>query len=116
MVQNEESFRLRDEGAKHCYFVISKEDSDGNVLVVNRSTYRGLKMDDPTCILSPGDHPSVTQTSYIVYRYAKIMKYTDVLKLNPVKDVSLELYERIRKGVIESEHTPMNIVDYFNKH
>lgn len=44
------------------------------------------------------------------------MKYADVLKLNPVRDVSLELYERIRKGIVESEHTPMNIVDYFNKH
>lgn len=116
MEQKEESFKLRDEGAKHCYFVITPIDSDGNVVVVNCSSYRGTKQDDTTCILNPGDHPFITHTSYIAYRFAKMMKYSDVQKLNPVRDVSKELYEKIREGAKNSDHTPIKIYQYMLNH
>ncbi len=115
-MQNEESFKMLDEKAKHCYFVISKVDADGNVLVVNCSTYRDFSGEDTTCILNKGEHPFIKQTSYIPYNRARIMAYEDVLKLSPIRDVSPELYEKLRNGAKKSEQTPQKILVYILNH
>ena len=112
----EESFRKFDGKTKHCYFVISKIDSDGNVLVVNCSTYHGLRSQDSTCILNVGDHPFIDRTSFIPYNFAAIMKYSDVLKLHPVMDVSPELYDRLRDGVKKSDRVSSKILNYILSH
>ena len=115
-MQKEESFKMRDAGARHCYFVISKVDADGMVLVVNCSTYRGMRSEDTTCILNEGDHPFIKQTSYIPFNRACLMKYAEVLKLNPIRDVSPELYEKLRAGLKKSDQTPQYILNYILSH
>ena len=116
MNQKEESFRMRDKGARHCYFVISKVDAEGKVLVVNCSTYRRMRGEDTTCIIRVGEHDFIKEESYSPYNYAKIMDYSEVQKLNPVRDVSVELYEKLREGCKMSDYTPQYILSYILSH
>ncbi|MCQ2121015.1 MAG: hypothetical protein MJY78_04200 [Fibrobacter sp.] len=102
----EESFSRFDDKTTHRYFVITHVDSNDDVLVVNRSTYHGLPSEETTCILNPGDHSSVEHTSYIPYKRAKIEKYSLIPSNRLERDVSLDLYERMREGAKMSDFIP----------
>lgn len=106
MQNMEESFSRFDDKTTHRYFVITHVDPNDDVLVVNRSTYHGFPSEDTSCILNPGDHSSVTKTSYIPYKFAKIEKYSRIPKERLERDVSMELYERMRTGARMSDFIP----------
>jgi hypothetical protein len=56
----------------HLHIVLT--DPEGNppkVVVVNLSSCKGLRSEDTTVILKPGDHSYITQDSFIAYDYAK---------------------------------------------
>ena len=52
----------------HLHIVLSHPTSDGEVVVVNLTEQDSDK--DSSCILKPGDHPSLTKASTVYYRMA----------------------------------------------
>lgn len=116
MLNMEESFSRFDDKTTHRYFVITHVDPNDDVLVVNRSTYHGFASEDVSCILNPGDHCSVIKTSYIPYKFAKIEKYSHIPKDRLERDVSLDLYERMRAGAKKSEFIPYECYLFIMNH
>lgn len=112
----EESFSRFDDKTTHRYFVITHVDSNDDVLIVNRSTYHGFNSEETTCILQPGDHRSVEHTSYIPYKRTKIEKYSRLPKERLERDVSLELYERMREGARNSAFIPHECYLFIMQH
>lgn len=79
MQNMEESFSRFDDKTTHRYFVITHVDPNDDVLIVNRSTYHGFPSEDTSCILT---------------------------KERLERDVSTELYERMRAGARMSDFIP----------
>ena len=107
-----QSFFMFSGPTSHIHFVISEKNSEGNSLVVNASTYRGMRSEDTTCILQPGEHPFIKAVSYIPYQYAREMSWKDIQKKNPVEDVSADLYEKLRDGARRSDFFPRKLLKY----
>lgn len=103
------------EETRHCYFVISRPDPSGEVLVVNISTYRGFKGEETTCIINSGENCFITQTSYVVYSRALTMTLQDIKNnRNPIYDVSDDLLLKIQNGAKQSDFLPAKFYKYFN--
>jgi len=55
----------------HPSFIISDPTKDRmRVLVVNATTCRNTTF-DKSCVLAPGDHPTISHSSYIIYQLAE---------------------------------------------
>ncbi len=96
---------------KHPWFVCTRPNYDGEVVVVNATSWE-VDFPDMTCILLPTDHPAITKKSVIFYHEAEIKKVSNfpaVLKSKIWQqdaDASDALMLRIRKGASDSEFTP----------
>ena len=66
------------ESKPHLRFVISDPNQNGLVMVVHMTKAAGKSRIDRTCILSPGEHPSVRVHSYIDYRRARTMSIEEI--------------------------------------
>lgn len=107
-----QSFFMLSGPKSHIHFVISEINPDGNTLVVNASTYRGMRGEDTSCILQPGEHPFIKAVSYIPYQYAREMRWNEIQKRKPVDDVSAELYAKLREGARNSDFFPRKLLKY----
>ena len=64
------------------------------MLLVNLSTIHPDTPHDPTCILQPGTHPFIQQTSFVAYRYAR-------------RDPADDLVHRVQQALFQP-HAPMS--------
>lgn len=78
------------------------------------------RFDDKTThryfVITHVDHCSVIKTSYIPYKFAKIEKYSRIPKDRLERDVSLDLYERMRAGAKKSEFIPYECYLFIMNH
>jgi len=106
----------------HLYFVLTEPDEvNGKVVVVvvniTGKTEHGLGSDH-TVILNVDDHPFITKPSVVVYRRAgffdvnTLVRYINEEKSLSVDEVDDVVFQRIQKGVFESDLTPPEIVEY----
>jgi hypothetical protein len=106
----------------HLYFVLTDPDEvNGKVVVVavniTGKTERGLGSDH-TVILNVDDHPFITKPSVVVYRRAeffdasKLVRYINEERSLSADELDDEVFQKIQKGVIESELTPPEILEY----
>ncbi|WP_252272786.1 hypothetical protein [Pseudomonas subflava] len=89
------------------------------VLLVSISRVKQGRPHDPACLLYPGDHPFITQNSYVVYRKARIEEAVKIERgvqgqiLVPREAMDGGVFARICEGVLNSRHTEPAIKSFF---
>jgi hypothetical protein len=93
-------------------------DLEANI-IVSLSTLHRDRFHDPSCIVEAGEHRRVTARSWANYRLARAVPTRNLVKGEaawyyrmdaPVSDT---LYEKLCKGLLESEHTTIRLRRYF---
>lgn len=75
---------------------------------------------DPACVLDGGVHEFIIKPSYAMYQFASIMHHASVSRMVdlgmfiPKADVTDEVCEKIRLGLLESRFVSRLIKKYFN--
>lgn len=108
-------------GGKHLFFVLTNPCAGNCHLLVSISTVRAGRMYDPTCILSPGDHPFIEADSYVYYArsvqlpHLGIRKCVEALLYMPREQCDEAVLERICAGTLNSPMTPRWAKEYFRQ-
>lgn len=103
---------------KHLFTVLTKPCCNECVALVNFTTVRQTVYHDPTCTITIGEHPFITDPTYVVYERAIIESVSSLRigvgtgKFIPRDPVSSALFERICDGILASEATPQKIISY----
>ena len=103
---------------RHLCIVITDANSENEYLVVPVDT---LKFDfqDKSCVLHVGDHSFIKQESFVNYRFAKVISFTQLYNglqhgfFIRKEDVSDEVLARIQKGARETKNLKTEIKDWF---
>jgi hypothetical protein len=105
----------------HLHIILTEPDSiEGTVciVVVNITTLRNDRRGlDTTVILDIGDHSFIDRPSVIAYRKAEFFHAQKLVSFindeNSLDDdLDDEILKRIRKGLLDSDFTPMDIWEY----
>lgn len=113
-----------DPDRKHLFILLTDpfgrlEEDEKQVLMVSTSTVRTGMFHDPTCLLFPGDHPFIKHDSFVSYRTARIEEAGKLVRgvksgaLIPKGSMEGEIVARICKGLTESRHTPLKILEFY---
>lgn len=102
----------------HLHVVLTEPDGEPpTVLVVNVSSKR--KNSDQTTVLTSGEHSFLTKAESVVrYDQAKFLNHQPLIKavedgvLSVYEDVTDELFEKIRQGILSSPETPLAVKGY----
>lgn len=86
------------ERKQHLRFVISAPNENGLVMVAHMTKASGKSRIDRTCILSPGEHPSIRVQSYIDYRRAGTMSIEEIHALE--RSQSLHFREALSRRLL----------------
>lgn len=103
----------------HLHVILTDSCENNRHLLVNISTIRDDAFFDSTCVVEPGEHPSVPKRSWVVYRRAMtlhadyIKKCVDGWSFKPKEVVPKGLFSRICDGVGASNFTPRDMKRYF---
>ena len=107
--------------ALHLHFILTDRCSHGMHLLGSVASIRRGKFHDPTVIIEPGDHPFITQRSYVIYRRFLVQKAAhlttcvDGMVYQKHDPISEDLWERICDGIEDSEFTPGFVLDYWDE-
>jgi hypothetical protein len=99
--------------------VVNPDDGKQSVILTSLSSLDPALPHDPTCILSPGDHPFVTRASFVNYRYSRIMEGQKILNgvksglFVPMDPMDANVFARICKGLSDSRNTVPKIMRFF---
>ena len=104
-------------GKKHLHFVVT-DPVNGEILLVGITS----SLLDPKFVLKRGDHTFIDYISYINYKQAFIAK-ADVVKRcleNKIwgkePDAREKTIKKICKGILESDHTPEGVKNFFKSY
>jgi hypothetical protein len=92
------------------------------VLLVNISSISSAIEYDKTCILTSTDHPFIKHQSYVYYRKADIYGADNIRRniaegtFTTHQDCSIPVFERILKGVSDSEEVKFKILKFYQKY
>ena len=99
---------------KHLFIILNEPKDFAGYLnssvLVNACSIRKAPYDD-TCILESGNHPFITQRSYIAYRHARVDREESLIKkvnaslFTPHKPLDDELLNRVQNGLYKSPQT-----------
>jgi hypothetical protein len=101
---------------EHLWIVVSDQNSDGEVLVVNVTSLRDSS--DDTCILDPGEHPFIDHQSVINFRKAQVWRAQRIESaaangaINPQQVCSTALLKRIREAALKSPFFTIKLRKY----
>jgi len=104
---------------KHLFIILTDKDKTGRHAIVSVSSVKDGKYYDKTTILQPGCHSFITRESYVFYQMADIVRSEKLIKgveswsYTPKKPVSTQIFEKICRGLPQSDDTPQRIITYF---
>lgn len=105
----------------HLFVVLSDPCSDGMCLLVMLTSIKPKRVYDPSCILTPGDHPFVAHGTYALFRMAEEARAQHIAnmvakRLYVVKeDASDAMLFALCEGLERSEETRPRILKYARK-
>ena len=111
---------VRGRAKPHLNIVISDQDSEGCVLVVNATTYYGTGREDTSCILMPGEHSCITVKSFIAYHFAYRIHHKKILEhsMNNIIDIKNNIDDsvlaRIQNGAKKSKRLRNEFKSFFS--
>ena len=97
----------------HLWIVAAGPSEDNCVILVNLTSMKGR--DDRTTICQIGDHPFISRTSCIAYKYAVLTEVSSIElalaegKFSPRDDCSPQFLKKVAGGLLESLSTPNRI-------
>jgi hypothetical protein len=103
----------------HLWVVLTDPCSLYANLIVSISTIRAGRFHDPACVFEPGDHRRITARSWANFRMSRAVPSATLVKGEaawfyradaPVSDAVLE---KLCKGLLDSDHTPLRLKRYF---
>ena len=105
---------------KHLYIILT-EIFEGHVLLVNiTKTSGGSRSIDEACILQPGDHPFITQESFVFYKEAILLdeaEFTEKYKTNKALGLlNKGVFQRVCDGLCESKRTTPKLKDFYKRY
>lgn len=112
-----------DPSRKHLFVLLTgptQLNTEKNVLLVSFSSCKRNVYFDPTCTITPGEHPFIREASYVLYSKARIEPVDALLRgvkagsITPHSQVSDALFQRISVGLVTSPHTRKRIIDFYN--
>ena len=92
----------------------------GQCLTVMVTSIKEGRAYDAACVLDVGDHPYITKRSYLLYRMADaqladhISKMVELSYYEVNEDMGAEVFERIARGLFDSEEVKMRVIRYAN--
>jgi hypothetical protein len=95
--------------APHLWFVLTDADASGKVITVMLRSAKPYT--DKTVVLNVGDHPWIRHESNIDYGTARPVPKTKLIDANNGSrlviqaDMSKELLQKVRDGLLKSSHT-----------
>ena len=104
-----------DIGARHRYIILTKPNTDGNVVIINFTTSQPFEW---LVTFSPRDNKRLfTKKCTPNYIDARIYPLKSLLKISPKEYVFCpeNITKRIVIGAFESRHTPLEIIDELRK-
>jgi hypothetical protein len=110
-----------DRDRKHLFVLITDRCANHSHLGVPICTIEPGVWHDDACVLNAGCHEFLELPSFAMYRFAKIMHHAlvsrrvDLNEFIPKADVSDEVCEIIRNGLLESRFVPKLIKKYFEE-
>lgn len=102
---------------EHLWFVLTDPDAETNLVIIVALVSEKSHTERIVC-LGPGDHPFVRWASVVDYGTAtfkparKIEEHVASGRAILNADMSPELLESVRRGLLESSHTPNVIADH----
>jgi hypothetical protein len=106
-----------DPDKRHLFVVCTDACKDGKHLLVPIATWTN-EFCDATCCLLIGEHRFIRHKSYVLYRKARVMVGTDLVKgveekmFSPDVPMNGQTFLRIANGVCLSPQTPRRIKNY----
>ncbi|MBP3367024.1 MAG: hypothetical protein J6K96_08575 [Treponema sp.] len=100
---------VTEEEIRHLRVVITDANDDNEFLTVSIDTFRS-RYQDASCIIQPGEHPFIKHTSFVNYRYAKVISFAKIFNglRNHIflrkEDVSEELLKKIQEGAKRTKY------------
>lgn len=110
-----DTFRLTDTGGRHRYVIITKPNSDGNVVIANFTSARYWK----ECLVTfrpRNDRDLFVQTTTVNYadaRIVQVQRIIDSVKQKPKSDYKFCAENHVRKivvGAFQSKLTPIQVL------
>lgn len=112
---------------EHLHFICSDpvfypRNGKASFLAVNLSSINTGIYHDPTCVLTPGDHPFVHHNSYIYYAKADIFGEVTVAQQVAQGDIEVHqpcsdaVFTRILAGFAHSPHVRPVIRTFYERH
>lgn len=106
---------------KHLFVLITGvTKQDDRVLLVNFSSIKNGVPHDASCELNTGDHPFITQPTYIPYSRAIIESWAKIKYKIENKEIKLketlseDIFEKIILGLLSSDQVPKGILKFYN--
>jgi len=103
----------------HLHVVLTERDEDGCHLVVPvGSTKPGMNYDE-TCVLQVSEHSFIKTRSVIYYGFTTLARAMHIVQMIERKvyvaqrEVTPDLCDRIREGVLDSDFTPRGMQNYY---
>lgn len=108
-----------DPSRKHLWIILTDPCPMNAHLLVNVTTVHEGHFHDPACVLKAGDHRRIKHPSWMEYRRCRV-ELTSALEKGHAawyyhadEPVSDDVLKRICDGLLNSEHTPGRIRNYF---
>lgn len=116
-----DTFLYQYPGSKyHLFIVVTRRMNDSSFVCTMVSSWKNdSRLDDPACILEPGDHPYIQHKSYVAYKETVIF-YPDQLDrlfasgmCLPRDPVSPSLLDRIRANAFRSRKIAVGMKELY---
>ena len=104
---------------RHLNIVITDANSENEYLIVPVDTLR-FDLQDKSCVLYPGDHSFIRHKSFVNYRFAKVISYSQLYNgLNRglfirKEDISEEVLKRIQEGARKTKYLRTELKVWFD--
>ena len=116
-------FYSGENGKQHLWVVVSNPILDANmILLLNLTSVRGVRTEDLSCVIKPGEHAWVVKDSYIAYSLAEDCSLEYLNRASKAKSLTLHdacfspgLVARIHHGAVVTRRLAADYVDLLRK-
>ena len=116
-----DTFLYQYPGSKyHLFIVVTRRMNDSSFVCTMVSSWKNdSRLDDPACVLEPGDHPFIQHKSYVAYKETVIFYPDQLYRLFasgmclPRDPVSPSLLDRIRANAFRSRKIAVGMKELY---
>lgn len=110
---------VADPDKMHLFVIVSDKCPLNTHMLVSISRIKEGVYHDPSCVIEPGEHPFITERSFVAYHMARTLPSANLTKCvdgwvyRQKEDISPDLLKRIQDGILKSPEIPRGMRRYF---